>query len=663
MKPRPFLLQPVALGLLFGLAIALLLSHWFFTQARTGLASDQQERSVIMQAMALADAVPLITSGDNDDPSSSALQALLVNWSNAYPDTVLIRVISLSGSRLLASTLAQDEQSGPLPRRLKGEEKWLYDLGQTLRTAVETNQDEGVFRKKQVTIEYLNHDAVRITLPYYTNSRVAGIVQLQLGIERVRTQGSWVPVGTYMVIPLMAFFIVMYLFRQRMHSAESAQAKPWGRYLFAVALFSTALFIYGQQQLAELADAQQQLSAELATTYSALRENIDAYTDLPLAINPDQVVLWDVDHYQRPLGILRANGSIDVAALLHQVAQTHILLVKSLWGNWLLGLTLLSFVALGYGRRLRKTLVKNRYAYLYVMPAIIGMLFLVFFPFSFGIVLSFTDQTLFNINLPIWDIWVWFENYMQILGDFNAAQSSPEGWVFNYQNFYWTLFITICWTLFNVTIGVSIGMLLALALNTEGLKYKAVYRMLLILPWAIPNYITALIWKGMFHPQFGVINQAIIMFGGEPVAWFDSVFTSFLTGIITNGWLSFPFMMVVILGALQSISADMYEAARVEGASRWQQFVYITLPSLKPTLIPAVIISVVWTFNMFNIIYLVSEGQPAGANEILITEAYKIAFEKYQYGYAAAYSVVVFIILLIYGVFQTKATRATEAIA
>ena len=134
-----------------------------------------------------------------------------------------------------------------------------------------------------------------------------------------------------------------------------------------------------------------------------------------------------------------------------------------------------------------------------------------------------------------------------------------------------------------------------------------------------------------------------------------------MTGLITNGWLSFPFMMVVILGGLQSISQDMYEAAKVEGATRWQQFRHITLPSLKPTIIPAVIISVVWTFNMFNVIYLVSEGQPAGANEILITKSYKIAFEEYRYGYAAAYSVVIFLILLVYGVFQTKMTKATEA--
>ena len=185
---------------------------------------------------------------------------------------------------------------------------------------------------------------------------------------------------------------------------------------------------------------------------------------------------------------------------------------------------------------------------------------------------------------------------------------------------------------------------------------------LLILPWAIPNYITALIWQGMFHSQFGVINQVIQMFGGEGLSWFDSPFTAFITVLSTNGWLSFPFMMVISLGALQSIPNDLYEAARVDGATRWQQFKTITLPSLKPALVPAVIISVIWTFNQFNVIYLVSGGEPGGSTEILITEAYKIAFEQYRYGYAAAYSVVIFIILLTYGIWQNRVTGASEGV-
>jgi arabinogalactan oligomer/maltooligosaccharide transport system permease protein len=321
------------------------------------------------------------------------------------------------------------------------------------------------------------------------------------------------------------------------------------------------------------------------------------------------------------------------------------------------------FVGLGGLAAFLKTLKTHRTAYAYVVPAMIGMVFLVFFPFVYGIVLSFTDQTIYNSSAPLTEIWVGFKNYVSILSDFKVAQTAADGGlVFNYQNFYWTLWITIAWTVTNVTYGVTVGLILALILNTKGLALKPVYRVLLILPWAMPNYITALIWRGMFHQQFGVVNQVVQMLGGEPVSWFDTPVTSFFTVFATNGWLSFPFMMVISLGALQSIPADLYEAARVDGASRWQAFRSITLPSLKPALVPAVILSVVWTFNMFNIIYLVSAGQPAGSTEILITQAYKFAFEKYQYGYAAAYSTVIFGILLIYGVFQNRMTKGTEAI-
>ncbi len=316
--------------------------------------------------------------------------------------------------------------------------------------------------------------------------------------------------------------------------------------------------------------------------------------------------------------------------------------------------------AFGAGRRVWNALVAYRSAYAYAAPAVIGALVLVFFPFLYGVAISFTDTTLVNQTEPFVERWTGLSNYASILGDINLIRTGDEGWSINYQSFWWTLFVTVLWTVTNVALGVSLGLALALLLNTPALAGKAVYRVLLILPWAVPNYITALVWKGMFHPQFGVVNQSLQLVGFAPVAWFDSFAPSFLTGLAANVWLSFPFMMVVSLGALQSVSKDMYEAARLEGASGWRRFIDITLPSIRPALVPAVILSVVWTFNMFNVIYLVSGGEPAGANEILITQAYKIGFEQYRYGYSAAYSVVIFAILLAYGVFQVRATRATE---
>ncbi|MEO1337678.1 MAG: sugar ABC transporter permease, partial [Myxococcota bacterium] len=158
----------------------------------------------------------------------------------------------------------------------------------------------------------------------------------------------------------------------------------------------------------------------------------------------------------------------------------------------------------------------------------------------------------------------------------------------------------------------------------------------------------------------GAINQMLEAVGIGGVAWFQSFWPSFFTNVATNTWLGFPFMMVVALGALQSIPNDLYEAAIVDGASRWQRFRNITIPLLMPALVPAVIVGSVWTFNMFNIIYLVSGGAPNGATDILITDAFRWAFERDRYGYAAAYSTVIFLILAIFTTITNRITGATK---
>jgi arabinogalactan oligomer/maltooligosaccharide transport system permease protein len=186
--------------------------------------------------------------------------------------------------------------------------------------------------------------------------------------------------------------------------------------------------------------------------------------------------------------------------------------------------------------------------------------------------------------------------------------------------------------------------------------------MLLILPWAIPNYITALIWNGMFQGEYGAINSLLHAAGLSDVSWFSSWATAFSANVITNTWLGFPFMMVVALGALESIPKDLYEAASVDGASAWQRFRHITLPHLRPALGPAVALSSIWTFNMFNVIYLVSEGKPGGKTNILVTDAYRWAFERGErYGMAAAYATIIFLVLLLWTVFGARIVKSKEA--
>jgi arabinogalactan oligomer/maltooligosaccharide transport system permease protein len=219
-------------------------------------------------------------------------------------------------------------------------------------------------------------------------------------------------------------------------------------------------------------------------------------------------------------------------------------------------------------------------------------------------------------------------------------------------SFYVVLLVTVVWTLVNVFFHVAIGVALALLLSRPTLRLRALYRVLLIVPWAVPSYVTALAWKGMFHRQFGAVTGLILgldhAFGLsiEPIAWFSRFSTAFAANVTTNVWLGFPFMMVVTLGALTGVPDDVLEAAKVDGASRWQRLWLVTLPMIRPTLTPAVTMGAIWTFNMFNVVFLVSGGDPDGTTEILVSEAYRWAFTREaQYGYAAAYSVLIFLLL------------------
>ena len=285
---------------------------------------------------------------------------------------------------------------------------------------------------------------------------------------------------------------------------------------------------------------------------------------------------------------------------------------------------------------------QHAHAYLYVAPAAVAMLALVVVPFVVGAAVSLFSHREGTFTF------VGLANFLDILLARDWPVTSPL-------SFWFTLVVTVLWTVANVFLHVSIGLALAMVLREPWLRMKGVYRVLLILPWAVPNYITALIWKGMFHRQFGAINGFLDWAGVGAVSWFSQFSTAFAANLATNTWLGFPFMMVVTLGALQSIPRDLEQAAEVDGASAWQRFRHVTLPLLKPALLPAVILGSVWTFNMFNIIYLVSGGEPDGSTEILISEAYRWAFTRgHRYGYASAYAVLIFFVLLGYSRLMNK---------
>jgi arabinogalactan oligomer/maltooligosaccharide transport system permease protein len=310
-------------------------------------------------------------------------------------------------------------------------------------------------------------------------------------------------------------------------------------------------------------------------------------------------------------------------------------------------------IAWGTRRMRSKTPFARRYpdwrrGLLYVSPAVAGVLVLVVVPLSFVVGLSLFHHEAGEFSF------VGAANFVDILRSRGYRITEPL-------SFYFTLGVTVLWAVVNVSLHVSIGLGLALLLKDPLMRLRGVFRVLLIVPWAVPNYITAMMWKNMFHRQFGAINGLLQWFGVQPVSWFTHFSTAFAANLATNTWLGFPFMMVVALGALQSIPAELYEAAEVDGASKWLQFRRITLPLLRPALLPAIILGGVWTFNMFNIIYLLSGGEPGGATDILVTEAYRWAFERNeQYGFAAAYSVLIFFVLLGYSAATKRLTQGAE---
>ena len=281
----------------------------------------------------------------------------------------------------------------------------------------------------------------------------------------------------------------------------------------------------------------------------------------------------------------------------------------------------------------RREVRRSLPAYAYVAHAVIIVLALVVVPLVIGAATSFFAGRSSSLR------YVGLGNYLEIL----TARGGP---LLASGSFYAVLAVTILWTVANVALHLVLGVSLALLLSRPMLRFNSAYRVLLIVPWAVPSYVSAIAWKGMFHRQMGAINAILGALGIEPVAWFSRFSTAFTANVATNVWLGFPFMMVVTLGALAAIPKEVLEAAEVDGATAWQRFSRVTFPLLRPTLAPAVVLGAVWTFNMFNVVFLVSGGEPDGRTEILVSEAYRWAFTRQaQYGYASAYAVLIFLLL------------------
>ena len=233
---------------------------------------------------------------------------------------------------------------------------------------------------------------------------------------------------------------------------------------------------------------------------------------------------------------------------------------------------------------------------------------------------------------------------------------------------------TILWSLFTVVFSFSLGLGFAMLLNDPYIRGRFLYRSLLIVPYAIPAFISALVWKGMFNADVGIINRVLQDLFSLKIPWLLDPFWAKVTLIFINLWLTYPYMMIISLGALQSIPEELYEAARVDGASGWQQFWKITMPLLLISVAPLLIGSFAFTFNNFTLIWLVTAGRPAvpgaatpaGATDILISWTYRLAFEGGQgnrLGFASAVSIIIFIIIATISAINFRFTRALEEVS
>ena len=264
-----------------------------------------------------------------------------------------------------------------------------------------------------------------------------------------------------------------------------------------------------------------------------------------------------------------------------------------------------------------------------LLPAMAVLLLAMAYPLVYNVILSLSDANIYRIR--DWQI-TGFRQYILVFRD-------PDFWVIFSKTMVWTV---VC-TLLQLAVGVS----LALLLYQRFIRGQSAWRMLLLLPWAMPQYITALTWRGMFQGETGPVNWLLgSAFGLPPVDWLNSPTEAFAAALLVNVWMGFPFMMIAALAGLRSIPESVYESALLEGASSWTQFVHLTAPLLRPVMLPATTLGIVWNFNSLNVIWLFSDGgEPSDSTHILVSYVYKSAFTYYRFGWSAALSVVIFVIL------------------
>jgi len=282
---------------------------------------------------------------------------------------------------------------------------------------------------------------------------------------------------------------------------------------------------------------------------------------------------------------------------------------------------------------------------LYVLPALLFMLFFIAYPIISNIILSMQEVTVMTLARPQ-KPFIGLDNYLQLLQDDVLVLS-----IFN------TLLFTIASLIFQFII----GLLLALFFNTDFPTAKPI-RGLLLIPWMIPITVTALMFKFMFTSNVGIINQLLIAVNiiKNPIDWLTSTNTAMAALIFTNIWIGIPFNMILLSVGLTSIPKELYESASIDGANRTQSFFQITLPMLKSTIESVLILGFIYTFKVFDLVFVMTGGGPVNTTQVLSTYSYKLSFSLFRYSDGAAVANILFVILFIASLLYLKFINANK---
>lgn len=299
-------------------------------------------------------------------------------------------------------------------------------------------------------------------------------------------------------------------------------------------------------------------------------------------------------------------------------------------------------------------LTEQGYPYLISGPSLLLLIFSVVFPILFSFSLAFTNYDLYHSPPANLFSWVGLETFGKIF--------TVDIWR---STFFDVLGWTVIWTLIASTLQVGLGIFLAVLVDQKDVKFKRVIRTILVLPWAVPGFVTILIFAGLFNDSFGAINNDILSFiGMSPIPWMTNASWTRIALLLMQGWLGFPYVFIVTTGVLQSIPEDLYEAATIDGATALDKFRRITFPLILTAMAPIIITQYTFNFNNFNIIYLFNGGGPAvpgstaGGTDILVSWIYKLTMQSSQYSLAAALTILLSVFVIGIALWQFRRTNS-----